>query len=239
MVREPREHAQDFFTIVGRTIEHFLIHNLKWIIIGVSVVVVGFAAYFTVDHFISKKEEAANDVFGKVYLSYTELIDKKDQMADQKFTQDLSELNKKFKQVLEKYPETRAGIRSAYFLGSNLYTIDRFEEAAKYFNKGYRANTRFHLALRCLEAEANCYEQLGNVQKAMEIYQKIEKEYPDSYIIPFVEFNLAQLYEHNNKPSEAKQNYHSITSNYEWSSWSELSEKRLLLLGEVENDQKP
>jgi hypothetical protein len=45
-----------------------------------------------------------------------------------------------------------------------------------------------------------------------------------------VRFSLGQIYEEQELYDEAKEQYDTIVTDYSWSSWSNLAEKKLLLL---------
>lgn len=49
-------------------------------------------------------------------------------------------------------------------------------------------------------------------------------------MVPLAKFNLGQLYEKQDKYALAEQEYTEIVTQYDWSSWKELAEKRLLII---------
>ena len=78
--------------------------------------------------------------------------------------------------------------------------------------------------------EASCYEQLEEYEKAEKVYRGIIDQFDDSYIVPLIKYNLGQLYEKQDNFEMANREYSQIVTDYEWSSWKELAEKRLLLI---------
>ncbi len=220
---------EDFLTKIIKKLEHFFSGYLKIIITTISAIVILTAAYFTVDYVLSKREDRANVAFGKVYLRYMEIVDKQD-IEEDELNEKLISLNEDFKLILEEHPRSKSALKSAYFIGNNLYRIRNYKEALQYFKKGYTGNSKSYLAILCFLGEASSYEQLEEYKKAEQIYKKIIETYSDDFIIPHIKFNLGQIYEKQDKLEKAEEEYSQIVSKYQWSSWKELAEKRLLLI---------
>ena len=65
-------------------------------------------------------------------------------------------------------------------IGNALVNMDKFEEAAKYFEKAAKdADNDLFSPLYLMKA-ANVYEKLGNKAAAMKVYEQIKKQYPTS-----------------------------------------------------------
>ena len=82
----------------------------------------------------------------------------------------------------------------------------------------------------CLINEASSYEQLEDYEKAEIAYKRILSEFSENFIIPFTLYNLGQIYEKQDKLQNATKQYSTIVSEYEWSSWKQFAEKKLLLI---------
>ena len=222
-------YPEDIFIKITKKIEHFIVKHLKVIIINISVVIIVLAAYFSVDYIFKKNEGKAQNAFDKVYLVYTDLLNKED-MPEEELNKKLIDLNEDFKIVLNNFPKSKAAVKSAYYIGNTLYKARKYEEAVKYFEQGYTINNKFYISFLCLQKEASSYEQLGEYEKAVQVYKKIENEFSDSFILPTVLFNLAQIYEKQDKLEKANDVYSKIVSSFQWSSWKGFAEKRQLLI---------
>ena len=51
-------------------------------------------------------------------------------------------------------------------------------------------------------------------------------------------FSLGQIYEKQNMYDDARDQYNSIVTDYSWSSWADLAEKKILLLKNISGDDE-
>ena len=231
-----KEHGKtehiDIFSKITKQIELFIVKYLKIIVITVSVVVVGLALYFSFEKINSKKLEKSDNAFGKVYLVYKDITSEKEEETEEGETAEkLIELNEDFKIVINDYPNTKAAMKSAYFIGNSLFNTGKYEEAIEYYKKGYsNKGKKYYISLLCLINEASSYEQLENYEKAEQTYKKILDEFSDEFITPFTLYNLGQIHEKQNKLQNASEQYSTIVSEYDWSTWKQFAEKKLLLI---------
>ena len=214
-----QEHV-DFFTKLTSILEKFISENLKIILIGVGVIAVLLAAYFTVDHLRDRRESTAYSAFGKVYLEY-----KEEESQDAKVA-----LVDDFETIIEAHPKSYAASESAYIIGNILYDAKRYDEAREYFVKSREIKPKSLVAVISLKGEAACYEQIEDYAAAENAYLTILDEYKGSFLVPLARFNLGQLYERQENFVRAEEEYSIIVSQYEWSTWKDLAEKRLLLI---------
>lgn len=227
-----KKHEQkiDLLIKISRRVEQFLTTYLKIILLTIGVAVVLLAAYFSVNSIVSRKETLAESAFGKVYMAYRDITGDEN-LQENELREKLLGLTVSFKVILEEHPKTKAASKSAYYLGNIYYTAREYERALEYFKKGHEIpKQRHYAALLCYLGEATTYEQLGNYEKSEEIYNFVLDKYKTSYIVPTVRFNLGQLYEKMDKIEAARDQYNIIVTSYEWSSWSDFAEKRILLL---------
>lgn len=227
--RDTGNYDEDKLFQIVRRVESYLVTHIKAIIILSIICVIGVGIYFTIDYFLTKKEDNANNTFGMVYIKYQTMINDKN-LKDKERNKKLEGVVKDFQKVREVFPGTRAASRSEFFAGNILYKFDKIEKAAKEFEKGYENKNNSYIASLCLLNEATCYEQLKNIDKAEEIYKTIITNYKKSYLIPTVKFLLGQLYEIKGNDKMAEMEYNKIINNYNWSNWKDFSEKRLLLV---------
>jgi TolA-binding protein len=223
------ELKEDLLTKITKKTEQFIVRYLNIILTFIGAVVVILAAYFSINFILTKKATMAESAFGKVYLVYNRISNDTSLLAENRDEQ-LINLNEDFKFVLEEYPRSAAASRSGYYIGNILFRAGKYEEALQYYGKGSLIKKNNYSALLSLQGEASCYEQLENYEKAEEVYKTIIERYGDSFIIPTVRFNLGQLYEKQNKIDAAREEYNLLVSDYSWSSWSQLAQKRILLL---------
>ncbi len=224
-----RHHHEDLLTKITKKIEYFIVKHLKIIVISVSSVIIVLAIYFSVDYFFSRKEEKAQGAFDKVYMVYTDILNKED-MSEEELNKKLIDLNEDFIIVLNEYPKSKSATKSAFYIGNTLYNNEQYDEAAIYYEQGAFVTSKYYISFLCLKNLASCYEQLDEYEKAIETYNKIEDLFIDEFITPTILFNRGQLYEKLNKFEKANDEYARIISDYPWSSWKEFAEKRQLLI---------
>ncbi len=229
MAKEKHYIHEDVFTKITKKLEQFISKYLKAILISVSMAVIIVAAYFSVDYFITKKQQTAFGAFDKVYLVYSELINNQD-LSDEEKKDKFVALTEDFQLVIDTYSDSKAAMKSAYYTGNILIDAGKYEQAAQVYKKGSVINKKYYISFLCMLKLASCYEQLDELEKAAQTYQNIREEYEETYIIPTVLFNLGQVLEKQDKPEKAEEQYSLIVSAYQWSSWRDLAEKRQLLL---------
>ena len=230
----------DIFTKITRQIENFIVKYLKVILITISVFVVALAIYFLIEHIYSKREEYADKSFGKVYLVYKNVKSESgDKITEEEKTKKLSDLTNDFKIVINDYPNSIAAMKSAYFIGNILFDSGKYKEALEYYKKGYSKKGKTnYISMLCLLNEATCYEQLEDYDKAAQVYERILSDFSDEYIVPYALYNLGQIQEKQNKFQSASDKYSKIVSGYDWSSWKQFAEKKLLLIKNFQHQNK-
>ncbi len=230
-----KKHSEDIFVRIIKSIEGFLINYRKVLIIGVSACIVLLAGYLTADSIMDRRRNLSEDSFGQVYLVYRAVLEDGDRVVetenDRVADEELLAVAESFKVVIEEHGSTLAAAKSGFYIGSIFYDAGTYEEAAEYFRKGYEQGSRFYTAPLCLAGEAGCFEQLERFEEAEAVYRSILADFEDSYLIPTVRYSLGQLYEKMDNTDGARKQYESIMEDYEWSTWAQLSEKRVLLLG--------
>jgi len=219
----------DVLTVITRKVEKFVSSNIKIILVTVAVAVVLLGSYFYIHYRITKKEDAAETMFGKVYLVYRGILNDKNLDADA-ITKKLLDLNEKFQVVIDENPNTVAASKSAYFMGNIYYRAKKYSDALEQFKKGSEIKTGSYSAMLCLLGVARCYEQMSELKKAKEVYTTILDRYEKAFIIPSVHYSLAGIYEKLDDLESAEKEYARIVSDYSWSSWSDLAEKKILFL---------
>lgn len=224
-----QHHHEDLFSKITKKIEFFIVKNLKVIVISISSIIVILTAYFTIDYIIFKNEEKANKAFGRVYLVYRSILND-EEIEEEELINKLININKDFEVVIKDYPNSKASMKSAYYIGNTMYKSGRYEEAIEYYIKGHSGNSKYYVSLLSLLNEASSYEQLGQYENAVQVYEKILNIHDDKFIIPLVLFNLGQIHEKQDKLKKSNNEYSIIVSDYQWSSWKDFAEKKLLLL---------
>ena len=128
-------------TVITHKVEKYVASNIKTILIFLTAAVVLFGSYFYIHYLMTKKEDVAENNFGKVYLVYRGILDDKSIDADTVIKK-LLDLNEKFQIVIDEYPNTVAASKSAYFMGNILYRAEEYTKALERFQKGSETKTQ-------------------------------------------------------------------------------------------------
>ena len=219
----------DVLTVLTHNVEKFISSNSKIFFISLAAIVVLLGSYFYAHYLMTKKEDAAETSFGKVYLVYRNIIEDKNLDSDA-VTKKLLDLNEKFQIVIDEHPNSIAASKSEYFIGNIYYRAKKYKMALEHFQNGSEIKTKSYSAMLCLLGVARSYEQLKEFKKAEGIYSNIIDRYEEAFIIPSVHYSLAEIYEQLGDRDSAEKEYSRIVSDYSWSSWSDLAKKKILLL---------
>jgi TolA-binding protein len=219
----------DLLSRIAHRVEGFLSRHMKTILYTASGIAVVLVAYFVVNAVVSAHRREAEQAFGKVYIAYRRVRDqKKDNRQDE-----LLDLVDSFQVVIDDYPGTTAASRAAYLAGNILYDAERYQEALEYYRLGAASGKKNYSVLLCMRGEATCHEQLQEYDKAAQVYRETLEEFPDSFLVPEIHYRLGQVYERLDRMEDAEAEYQRIVSQFSWSSWSELAEKKLLYLKSI------
>jgi len=63
--------------------------------------------------------------------------------------------------------------------GKGLYQVQKYEEAIEELDKAIKADPNHGLMPRALRAKGDCYKELRQPDKAIEVYEEIIRKYPD------------------------------------------------------------
>jgi tetratricopeptide (TPR) repeat protein len=74
------------------------------------------------------------------------------------------------------------------------------------------------------------YEELGDAQKALASYQRVEQRYRDSYLLPRVLFSTGRLLEAEGDYAGALKDYNRMEDEHPDSAWTRLARNRIIQL---------
>lgn len=97
-----------------------------------------------------------------------------------------------YEEILAKFSYNQASaeqMEKAYFgLGWSYLKLGKFKEAIEYFQKVMDTSQDRTIRLSALCQIADVYQDMGNLQQAVDAYDKILKEYPDSLYNDYVQY---------------------------------------------------
>ncbi len=219
----------DIFLKIIRKIEFFFEKNSKWVLISLGVIIIILVGFFGTRYLVLKKEEKAAADFGKVYLVYSNIQSSEDLSEKQKI-EELNKIIPDFEYVIETHQNTKAAYESEYFLGHIYFIKGDFEKSLEYFEKASSGKKNFYITILSLVGKGTCLEELGKYNEAISLYEMMIKKYKDSYLVPYLEYSIAQIFEKQKKFEAAQERYTKLIEKYGWSSWSQFADKKLILI---------
>ncbi len=211
--------------------ENFFAKNWKLItactaVIAIVVVIVAVVSYMNV----SKQNKQFNEV-SKLEQSYIALVAMDNQSAE--FKTALSDLNSaadSLKAAASGYP----AIKADFIKGLAALFAEDWKTASELFAVVEAASKGNYLAPVALVNAAVAEENLGNVDKALENYNKVWNDFgKDCPVAPKALFNVARIYEAKGDKELAKATYSQLVDAYlstTGSEYARIAQARLITL---------
>ncbi|KQC12971.1 MAG: hypothetical protein APR63_01595 [Desulfuromonas sp. SDB] len=108
----------------------------------------------------------SQDAFNSAYIDFT------------RGDYDLAEIG--FNSFLEKYPQSIKAVDALFYLAESQYFQQKFNQAISNYDRLRVSYPHHQYQTTVLYHSGLCWEELGNIRKAREIYQQLIDAYPDS-----------------------------------------------------------
>ena len=89
---------------------------------------------------------------------------------------------------------TYPSVKSSYLLGLVYYQMGDYATAQSTFEQTYNLNKDIYLASEALVNAAACADAQDNTTRALELYNQVYNDYPESGVAPKALFNVARIY---------------------------------------------
>ena len=205
--------------MIGKVSTFFEKNRKLIIIIAIAVVVAIVAAIVGIELSNSSKNKAQIKI-ASLEQTYGELILEENPNWST-LTSDLESMVKG-----SSYPSVKA----AYLLGLVYYEQKNYSTAQSYFEKAYELNSKIYLAPVSLVNAAACAEDQGNTAKALELYNQISADYPESGVAAKAMFNAARIYLQQGNTQLAQASFAQLASNYPNSEYGKLAKNLTTVL---------
>ena len=208
-----------------KKISEFAVKNSKGIFIAVIALIVAVFAIVIVTTSVSNSREKALVKVEELADKYVALDKESETFASdvETFVSDCTELVRG-----KRYPSVKA----QYLIGLAYYDSEDFAKAYDAFMACYNLNEKIHLAELALINAAACAESNGDVDKALELYEKISVDYADSEsaVVPKALFNAGRIYMQKGSTELAKTTFEQLTVSYSLSEYAKLAKNILNVL---------
>ncbi len=176
----------------------------------------------------AKKLEADTRRIESIQDEYSKLItitDEKEKAEKEKKI--IGELNSIIDKGTKNYPYQRA----LFILGNIQYNNGEYDKSAENFMKLVKYFSKSYLSPIALMDAAVDYEAMGQIDKAIENYQRVADEYKD--LSPDADrslFTIGRLYEEKGDTDAALKAYNSLIDTFPASNWTNLARSRIIYL---------
>jgi TolA-binding protein len=115
-----------------------------------------------------------------------------------------------FKELLKRFPESSFSPMAYYYIGESFLQQKEYGNAKEHFDKLVSAFPDHDTALPAYYYSGVCSEQLGEKDKALEIYREVAEKALDIEVVDMAHLELAENYFENSLYSEALLEYRNV-----------------------------
>jgi tetratricopeptide (TPR) repeat protein len=116
---------------------------------------------------------------------------------------------KQFQAIIDKYPHTRTADMAHYFVGVTAVSMGDNAGAERSFKEVASHGNR-QVSSLAKDALANLYANTNRIKEAVPLYQELINKPTDSVSKTTAQLQLAEAYQNNNQPVDAKRLYEQI-----------------------------
>jgi tetratricopeptide (TPR) repeat protein len=162
------------------------------LLIGVAIVIVFAAGFLLINATIHGSSRGkARDAFGAAMIEFN--------------NHHYDKAIEGFRIVADNHHNTPSGIMSCEMLGSIFLSMERYDDAAKWFESALNGKSEAEfIADGALEGLANCYEGKGDIQKALGYLGKALNDDQLKYRHPAIRWRMALLNQKINNGARAQ-----------------------------------
>lgn len=196
------------------SVSTFFEKNKLILIVICAVIVVGILAAIIAVNAVNCAKDKTQIKIAKLEQQYAEVLasDAQDWTA---LTADLQAMVK---------GSSYASVKSQYLLGLVYYQQQNYTEASDAFMKAYDLNKSIYLAPLSLANAAACAEEGGDSAKALELYNQIYNDYPESGTAAKALFNVARMYYQQGNTQLAQATFAQVADYYPNSEYGKLAQ---------------
>ncbi len=212
---------------VADAVSAFLHRFRKQIIIVIAVLFVGGIGAVVVMELQSRRAEEALVRIEAVEEQYQEWS-----AADEEQRAELEpELFAEIEAIRDRFSGTYGALRAAYIEAEMQFEMGRYSEALTAFERVADQYQDAHLAPRALLYAAFAAEELEELGRAEQLFQRIVERYgAETPETPRALFGLARIFETGERFGEAADAYNELVEEYSASPWSNMARNRLIVL---------
>lgn len=207
----------------------FLLVNKKILLISVSTIVVILIAIGIIIGVGTAKLNKYTEKVENLQSVYSDWTNAEEASTEKEALYTTLEVD--LKEIIANNSNNYPDMRASYLLAELYYESENYSEAAKLFISISEAYSDVYIAPLALMNAGVTYEQLGETDKAVELYQKVVDSYKNnSGEVAHALFSIGRIYDSQSKNDIAKTVYQELVQDYPNSEWAKLANSRLILL---------
>ena len=205
--------------IIG-SVSNFFQKNKLIVLIAAAVVIVGLIVAIIVVNSSTKSKYNDQITVANLETRYAEILSS----SEPDWTALIADLNANIKKGA--YPS----VKSAYLLGLVYYQMEDYANAQSTFERAYKLNKDIYLASEALLNAAACADMQGDTAKALELYNQVYNDYPESGCAPKALFNVGRIYLQMENTQLAMTTFAQVADYYPESEYGKLSKNLVSIL---------
>jgi len=224
--RHKHIHREDAFTKIVEKVSHYYVKSpVQAIITTIAVIGIIVLAPIVITNLASRGKKAAPTEAALGLINAQQLIQQNPQAAEDSL-----------RYIMQTYPRSMPGQKARYYLGEVLYRQQRFAEAREQytlFEESYSVKNSF-LKAAAFYAQANCFEEEGNLAEAVNVYLELLKKYPECSYIPFAKLGAARCMILSMRLDEATELLEPMLEDYPLKDYKFIYQKAESELGKID-----
>jgi predicted negative regulator of RcsB-dependent stress response len=198
----------------GKTV-HWTVEHQKTIVVGAIILLAVIGAVLGAWYYFNQQDQKASLEFGQATRTLETPVRPANTPAQPGVTSFTSlqeratEAHKQFQAVADKYPHTRAGEFATYFSGVTASTMGDTATAERQLKKISSSSDKDLAALGKF-ALAGVYRKTNRTKDAIDLYKQLLEKPTASVGKSMTQLELADLYQDQNQPAEAKRIYQQL-----------------------------
>jgi len=161
----------------------YLQKNQKKLLNLLVIILVGFIAYIGFNMYKKNNDAKIQSAFGTAMIEYE--------------AKQMKKAEENLKVVADKYPQSAQGMQSAFLLAGLYLDSAKYDESEKYYK--ISSKEKEFIGAQSYEGLGACYEAKGNVQAAIESYNKALANQNATYRHGAIRWKIALLQKDSNK----------------------------------------
>ena len=201
-IDEKKLNTPNLFLVKARHTLDYLIENRKRVFlavgVAVGVVLIAVSWYLYRLDYESKAQKLYAAAFNYYHSAQT------DYAGDAAVPQSVE----KYREVVEKFPGTKAAGLALFSLGNVYYRVADYDRAVEAFQDFLKSSAaRKELKSLAFSGLGYCYEEKGQLDKAVEAYESATNEPISSAFSGMTYMNIGRVYEKSKDPKKALDYY--------------------------------